>query len=171
MNYKPCYGCHLREGCAVKAEWQAKLRKLGLRSADWKCEPKLKSIVMGSVVKIRWTTYDEYGTDYVIIRGIVMRWKDERRLWVYIAPGQCGQIKSPVVPLLPSQLTFTDERVPVCRYCGRPKDVEIKMKLKHADPPEYADWHCRDDYNDNGEWGKEYYELDCVFTGPEASAS
>lgn len=174
MTYKPCYGCHLRDGCEQRAEKQKALRGLGLRMVDWKCDKKLSGVVMGSVVMFDWRYYDGCGNNQIRnLIGIVMRWKDERRLWVYVDQAQISDVDdfglpmSQVIPLLPTRLTFTGERVKVCRYCGHPEGVErIKIKSKdttQGGQPVMNDWHCRDGYNDNGEWGKEYYELDCVY--------
>lgn len=52
VRINPCFRCPLSVGCELKAQWSAKLRGLGLRSANFKCDRLLAEMRVGRRIEI-----------------------------------------------------------------------------------------------------------------------
>lgn len=150
MILRPCLHCRLRDGCEIRAAKLKAVRGLGLTLVNFRCQTKADSIQPGMVVdaklKYVWngqhtsgvSTIDGGFEDYPeaicepgTLRGIVMRWASDGKVWVYFPTQEAGALWSftkncevYMAALLPDCLTPTGITERVCIHCGLPETAK-----------------------------------------------
>lgn len=157
VKLRPCVRCRLRDGCEIKAAKLRHLRGLGLSLVNFRCQAKLDSVKPGMVVNVKlkyvWNGDHTSGCSFEdggpedhpeaicepgTLRGIVMRWARDGRVWVYFPEQDAGALWSYtqhcqvfMCSVFPDALTPTGETERVCKHCGLPEGAEA------------PGWNCR----------------------------